>query len=203
MPQRQQEHHGWTWVTSPEASSFLQAMGSHETKGEESTKAQKFQVFVKNLVGKTVVVRGFSGLDEVSLVVSQVELLTGVPCSLFYLVGASGRRLRENVTLEQSGIGPDSLLIMSARVKGVSMRQRGPLVPGSWTCSNCNMGGCWPSKNVCFRCLAPRPTRGPLFLFSHTGKGDATFGQGAASATFWQSHGKERHCSVASASTCP
>ena len=34
---------------SPEASSFLQAMGSHETKGEESTKAQKFQVFVENL----------------------------------------------------------------------------------------------------------------------------------------------------------
>ena len=75
----------------PEASSFHQAMGSHDTKGEESTKVQKFQVFVKNLAGKTVVVRGFTGMDEVSLVVSQVELLTGVPCSLFYLVGASGR----------------------------------------------------------------------------------------------------------------
>ena len=72
----------------PEASSFLQAMGSHETKGERSTEAQKFQVFVKNLAGKTVVVRGFSGLDEVSLV-SHVESLTGVPRSLFYLVGAS------------------------------------------------------------------------------------------------------------------
>ena len=118
------------------------------------------------------------GMDEVSLVISQVELLTGVPCSLFYLVGASGRRLREDVTLEQSGIGPDSSLFMTARLVGGSMRQRAPLVPGSWTCNNCNMGGCWPSKNVCFRCLAP-----------HTGKGDATFGQGAASATIWQSHG--------------
>ena len=63
----------------PEASSFHQAMGSHVTKGEESTKAQKFQVFVKNPGGKTVVVRGFTGMDEVSLVVSQVESLTGVP----------------------------------------------------------------------------------------------------------------------------
>ena len=53
----------------PEASSFHQAMGSHETKGEESTKAQKFQVCVKNLAGKTVVVRGFTGMNEVSLVV--------------------------------------------------------------------------------------------------------------------------------------
>ena len=75
----------------PEASSFHQAMGSHETKGEDSTKAQKFQVFVKNLAGKTVVVRGFTGMDEVSLVVGQLESLTGVPRSLFYLVGASGK----------------------------------------------------------------------------------------------------------------
>ena len=148
---------------SPEVSSFHQAMGSHETKGEESIKAQKFQVFVKHLAGKMVVVRGFTGMDEVSLVVSQVESLTGVPRCLFYLVGASGRRLREDVTLEQSGIGPDSSLFMTARLVGGSMRQRAPLVPGSWTCSNCNMSGCWPSKNVCFRCLAPRPTHGPQY----------------------------------------
>ena len=77
-----------------------------ETKGEESTKTQKFQVFVKNLAGKTVVVRGLSGLDEVSLVVGHVESLTGVPRSLFYLVGASGRRLQEDVPLVQSGMGP-------------------------------------------------------------------------------------------------
>ena len=147
----------------PEASSFLQAMGSHETEGEESTKAEKFQVFVKNLAGKTVVVRGFSGLDEVSLVVSQVESLTGVPRSLFYMVGASGRRLQEDVTLVQSGIGPDSSLFMSARLRRGAVRSRAPLVPGSWTCSNCNMGVCWPSKNVCFRCLAPRPTHGPQY----------------------------------------
>ena len=164
-------------------------MGSHDTEGEESTKVQKFQVFVKNLAGKTVVVRGFTGMDEVSLVVGKVESLTGVPRSLFYLVGASGRRIREDVTLEQSGIGPDSSLFMTARLVGGSTRQRAPLVPGSCTCNNCNMGGCWPSKNVCFRCLAPRPTHGPRFFFSHTGKGDATFGQGAASATIWQSYG--------------
>ena len=147
----------------PEASSFLQATGSHDTKDEESSKVQKFQVFVKNLAGKTVVVRGLSGMDEVSLVVGQVESLTGVPRSLFCLVGASGRRIWEDVTLEKSGLGPDSSLFMTARLLGGSMRQRAPLVPGSWTCNNCNMGGCWPSRNVCFRCLAPRPTNGPRF----------------------------------------
>ena len=147
----------------PEASSFHQATGSHDTKDEESTKVQKFQVFVKNLAGKTVVVRGLTGMDEVSLVVGQVESLTGVPRSLFYLVGASGRRIWEDVTLEQCGLGPDSSLIMTARLLGGSMRQRAPLVPGSWTCNNCNMGGCLPSRNVCFRCLAPRPTNGPRF----------------------------------------
>ena len=147
----------------PEASSFHQATGSHDTKDEESTKVQKFQVFVKNLAGKTVVVRGLNGMDEVSLVVGQVESLTGVPRSLFYLVGASGRRIWEDDTLEKSGLGPDSSLIMTARLLGGSMRQRAPLVPGSWTCNNCNMGGCWPSRNVCFRCLAPRPTNGPRF----------------------------------------
>ena len=88
-------------------------------------------------------------------------------CSLVFLalcstwLVPSGRRLQEDVTLVQSGIGPDSSLFMSTRLRGGAMRQRAPLVPGSWTCSNCNMGGCWPSKNVCFRCLAPRPTHGP------------------------------------------
>ena len=101
--------------------------------------AQKFQVFVKNLAGKTVVVQGFTGMDEVSLVVSQVESLTGVPRSLFYLVGASGRRLREYVTLERH-----------------LCRALGRAITATWV-------GCWPSKNVCFRCLAPRPTHGPLF----------------------------------------
>ena len=50
----------------PEASSFHQATGSHDTKDEEGSKVQKFQVFVKNLAGKTVVVRGLNGMDEVS-----------------------------------------------------------------------------------------------------------------------------------------
>ena len=85
----------------------------------------------KNLAGKMVVVRGFSGLDEVSLVVGHVESLTGVPRSLFCLVGASGRRLKEDVTLVQSGTGPDSSLYKSARLKGRVMRHRAPSVPNS------------------------------------------------------------------------
>ena len=71
------------------------------------------------------------GWTRCPLVVGQVESLTGVPRSLFYLVGASGRRIWEDDTLEKSGLGPDSSLIMTARLLGGSMRQRAPLVPGS------------------------------------------------------------------------
>ena len=37
-----------------------------------------------------------------------------------------------------------------------------PVVPGSWHCCTCNLGGCWPSRNTCFRCLAPRGSSAPL-----------------------------------------
>ena len=30
------------------------------------------------------------------------------------------------------------------------------VVLGSRHCHTCNLGGCWPSRNMCFRCLAPR-----------------------------------------------
>ena len=59
-----------------------------------------------------------------SLVVGHVESLTGVPRSLFHLVGASGHRLQEDVTLVQSGIGPDSSLFMSAHVPQTETKTR-------------------------------------------------------------------------------
>ena len=31
-------------------------------------------------------------------------------------------------------------------------------VPGSWTCMVCNMGGCWPVRQSCFRCGSARGT---------------------------------------------
>ena len=160
MPQTRRLHHGWTWVTPLRRQASIRQWDRKTLKVE---KVPKYKSSKSLSAGKTVVVRGLTGMDEVSLVVGQVESLTGVPRSLFYLVGASGRRIWEDVTLEQSGIGPDSSLFMTARLLGGSMRQRAPLVPGSWTCNNCNMGGCWLSKNVCFRCLAPRPTHGPRF----------------------------------------
>ena len=39
---------------------------------------------------------------------------------------------------------------------GTSRGPRSPQVPGSWHCSVCNMGGCWPGRDHCFRCLTPR-----------------------------------------------
>ena len=74
-------------------------------------------------------------------------------------------------------------------------------MPGSWTCRNCNMGGCWQSKSVCFRCLAPTDEWASAFS-PQARQGDATLGQGTSGAENWQSHGQERLCTKPSASTC-
>ena len=47
---------------------------------------------------------------------------------------------------------------MAGRLRGGPSRPRPPPVPGSWHCHVCDMGGCWPARNTCFRCLAPRGT---------------------------------------------
>ena len=57
----------------PEASSFHQATGSHDSKDEERSKVKKFQIFVKNLAGKTVVVRGLNG-GRMRCLLSSVKL---------------------------------------------------------------------------------------------------------------------------------
>ena len=56
-------------------------------------------------------------------------------------------------TLKRQGCCRDALICMCSGLKGV---------PGSWHCYTCNLGGCWPSRNTCFRCLAPRGCSAPL-----------------------------------------
>ena len=29
-------------------------------------------------------------------------------------------------------------------------------IPGQWVCQSCGMGGCWPTRQSCYRCGAPR-----------------------------------------------
>ena len=99
-----------------------------------------------------------------SSVVCRVKQLTGVPGSLFFLVGASSRRLEGKAALMQSGVGPDPRLFTAGRLNGGAMRQRAPVVPGSWTCSNCSMGGCWLPSETQHLGLTPSGGVGHLFL---------------------------------------
>ena len=80
----------------------------------------------------------------------------GVPDACFHLVGAGSKALRLGTILSDAGVVGHSLLFMVGRLRGGSSRPRPPPVPGSWHCYVCDMGGCWPARNTCFRCLAPR-----------------------------------------------
>ena len=57
-------------------------------------------------------------------------------------------------TLTQDGIGRNVSVWMCFRVKGGARHD----VPGTWTCMVCNMGGCWPVREGCFRCGSSRGT---------------------------------------------
>ena len=67
-------------------------------------------------------------------------------------------------TLKRQGCGRDSLICMCSGLKGGG---KPPVVPGSWHCYVCNLGGCWPSRNTCFRCLAPRGSSASLPKLRH------------------------------------
>ena len=93
-------------------------------------------VLVRSLSGKTSVVDGDLG-ELVSQFNSRLALLTGIPRCHFHL----------------SHQGNDALICMHSGVRG---GVKPPVVPGSWHCYTSNLEGCWPSRNTCFRCLAPR-----------------------------------------------
>ena len=61
--------------------------------------------------------------------------------------------MRDGLSLEQSGCSRDALLCMRTGLRG---GVKPPTVPGSWTCSTCNLGGRWLARNTCFRRRQPR-----------------------------------------------
>ena len=106
--------------------------------------------FVIDLSGKTLTMT--SSLDSyVSSLVRDVSSVTGIPVEKFYLV-VEGRVLSLDLTLHQAGISRDVSVRMCFRLNGGVRHE----VPGSWTCMVCNMGGCWPVRQNCFRCGAVR-----------------------------------------------
>ena len=106
--------------------------------------------FVIDLSGKTWTMTTALNSSTSSLE-HDISSITGIPVDRFYLV-VNGGRLDPDLSLSQNGIDKDVSVRMCFRLKG-GVRQE---VPGSWTCNMCNMGGCWPVRQNCFRCGAAR-----------------------------------------------
>ena len=100
--------------------------------------------FVIDLSGKTWTMTTALNSSTSSLQ-HDISSITGIPVDWF-------GRLDPDLSLNQNGIDKDVSVRMSFRLKG-GVRQE---VPGSWTCNICNMGGCWPVRQNCFRCGAAR-----------------------------------------------
>ena len=91
----------------------------------------------------------------VSELLDKISVLSALPSSAFYLTFGH-KRLKESDTLKSAGLERDALLRMRGRLLGGTSRgPRNLQVPGSWHCSVC-LGGCWPGRDHCFRCLTPR-----------------------------------------------
>ena len=113
---------------------------------------REIQVFARCLAGRLLV---FRVPEQVtcSLLVSTLSSLTGVPAQLFYLT-LDGRRLShdsETVVHIVSG----QTVRMHGRLRG-GATPAGGLVETEWFCVACKRGGCWPTKQRCFRCNLPR-----------------------------------------------
>ena len=150
-------HHWWTWTWPANAylPVLLQVPGTHDPPFKTSG---RFQMFVKGLAGHTLVNAGCSGDMLVDDFMELVSMRDCVAVACFYLVGAGSKALRLETTLSDAWVVGHLLLFMVGRPRRGSSRPRPPPVPGSWHCYVCDMGGCWPARNSCFRCLAPRRT---------------------------------------------
>ena len=110
--------------------------------------------FVKSLGGASYVVK-MEHHATVARVKQHVALKSGVREDAFYLVW-EGSVLRDGDTLGCLGVVLDTQLHMCSYLRGGVGMGRQPQIPGQWVCQSCAMGGCWPTRQSCFRCGAPR-----------------------------------------------
>ena len=125
------------------------------TPGSRHTPLPGLSFLLVTLSGKTLTMNEDLGL-LVSELLDRISVLSALPSSAFHLTFGH-KRLKESDTLKSAGLERDALLRMRGRLLGGTSRgPRNPQVPGSWHCSVCNLGGCWPGRDHCFRCLTPR-----------------------------------------------
>ena len=106
--------------------------------------ASQFSLFFRSVTGKTLVI-GVDRSESLSQLCLRLPSITSVSCGPFYLT-LQGKIMEESLTLERSGCSKHALICMRTRLRGWS--QPLPVVPGSWTCTSCNLGGCWPARNT-------------------------------------------------------
>ena len=109
---------------------------------QQAAAANETSIFflVKSLGGASYVVK-MEHQATVARVKQHVALRSGVREDVFYLV-------REGRVLTQ--------LHMCSYLCGGTGAGRQPEIPGQWVCPSCGMGGCWPTRQSCYRCGAPR-----------------------------------------------
>ena len=110
--------------------------------------------FVKSLGAASYVVK-MEHHAIVARVKQHVALKSGVREDAFYLVW-EGRVLRDGDTLGCLVVVRDKQLHMCSYLRGGVGMGRQPQIFGQWVCQSCGMGGCWPTRQSCFRCGAPR-----------------------------------------------
>ena len=103
------------------------------------------------LAGRLLVFRVPEHVTSSSLV-STVSSLTGVPAHLFYLTVDGKYFSHGSETMVR--LFPGQTVRMHGRLKGGAAPAGG--FETEWFCVNCNRGGCWPTKQRCFRCNFPR-----------------------------------------------
>ena len=153
MPLRQRRHHGWTWVRSLRfQEKEPPGLSKIRTRARRGRQTKDVSLSLTCLSGKTL-----ADHDSVSSLAHDISYVSCIPVEKFYFV-VEGRVLSLESTLSQAGISWNVSVRMCFRLNGGAKHD----VPGSWTCMFCNMGGCWPVRQSCFRCGSARGT-GPSF----------------------------------------
>ena len=142
--------------TGEQASGRVDVPGKDNQQQAAAAKGTPFICFfVKSLGGASHVVK-LEHHATVARVKQHVALKSGVCVDAFYLV-REGKVLRDDDMLGCLGVVQGTQLHMCCSyLRGGVGMGRQPQIPGQWVCQSCGMGGCWPTRQSCCRCGAPR-----------------------------------------------
>ena len=110
-------------------------------------------MFAQSLTGRLLVFRVPEQVIYSTDRVSTLSNLTDVPAQLFYLT-LNGRCLNSDSCTVVTLL-PAQTVRMHGRLKRGGATPICGLVETEWFCAAFNRGGCWPTKQRCFRCNLP------------------------------------------------